>query len=183
MDMDFELKYAVDEDLLAAKDIWKKFSYDAEKLENLFNTLIFKYVDKIDGFSEDLEVISPYDDKIKHAEALRYNVEIIIKRLEIIKKQDYRTDGLREYYLKEGVEGRAVQINFNEARRAVSENDDISKVERNEILNKLDEIEEICISVEPKREKWNKLRPYVVWASGKDVTIALIVLSLIQRIN
>lgn len=181
--MDFQLKYEIDEDLLTLKDTWKRFSFDTEKLEILFNAMIFKYADKIEGFSQNLEVISHYDNNIKYGEALRYNIETIIKRLEIIKNQGYNTDGLREYYLKEGVAGIEATMDFNEARKYFWDNAGMGRYEKNEVLNKIDEIEDICLSLEPKWDKWNRLRPYVVWASGKDADTALRILSLIQRIN
>ena len=181
--MDFQLKYEIDEDLLTLKDTWKRDCFDTEKLENLFNAMIFKYNEKIEGFSKNLGVISPYDSRIKHGEALRNNFKTIIKRLEIIKNQNYDPDGLREYYLKEGVEGKEIKMDFNEARKFFEESEVLSRFEKNEISSKVDEIEEICVSIEPKKEKWNKLRPFVIWASGKDADTALLVLSLIQRIN
>ena len=181
--MDFELKYSVDEDLLVLKDSWKKFSHDSEKVEKLFNSMMFKYADAIEDFSNDMEVISPYDDSSKKAEALRYNVSKIIERLEIVKAWNYKKDCLREHYLKEDVYGKAIKVDFYEARRFFSEHKEINNNERNEILAKIDEIEEICISINTKKSKWDSLRPYIVWLSGKDVTTGLLIISLIQRIN
>lgn len=181
--MDFELQYAVDEDLLILKDSWKKYSHDYERMEKLFNAMIFKYADRIDDFADEMEVISPYEGAAKQAEALRHNVSTIIKRLEIVKEYGYKKDCLQEYYLKENVKGKAVNVDFNEARRFFGENQNLSSFERNEILMKIDEIEEICISICPKKEKWDKLRPYIVWLSGKDSTTGLMIISLIQRIN
>lgn len=56
---------------------------------------------------------------------------------------------------------------FDEARlfeRSVYLNDE-QKSER--LFQKLDEIEEICSSSIQPTEKWNKLRPYVMWLTGK----------------
>lgn len=177
------LNVVVDEDILYCKNVWSKYSHDAEQMEILFNTMIFKYVDVIEGFADGMEVISAYEEKAKIAEALRNNVDMIIKRLEIFKAFGYKSQSLRDYYLKENVKGYAVDVGFNEARKFLGESTQIGVLEKKEILDKIDEIEEICAAIEPKRAKWDKLRPYVVWASGKDVEIAMLVLSLLQKIN
>lgn len=178
-----ELNSVVDEDILYCKSVWSKYSHDAEQMESLFNAMLFKYVDVIEGFADGMEVISAYEEKTKIAEALRNNVDLIIKRLEIFKALGYKCQSLRDYYLKEDVIGCAVNVGFNEARRLLAEMSRISVLEKKEIIDKIDEIEEICISVDTKKAKWDKLRPYVIWASGKDVEIAMLVLSLMQKIN
>lgn len=178
-----DLNLVVDEDILYCKSVWSKYSHDAEQMERLFNTMLFKYVDVIEGFADGMEVISAYEEKAKIAEALRNNVDLIIKRLEIIKALGYKCQSLRDYYLSEDVKGCVVNVGFNEARRYFSESTQIGIIEKKEITDKIDEIEEICISVETKRGKWDKLRPYVIWTSGKDVEIAMLILALIQKIN
>ncbi|HCT64904.1 MAG TPA: hypothetical protein DIC60_06530 [Lachnospiraceae bacterium] len=178
-----DLNEAVDKDILYCKSVWSKYSHDAEQMENLFNTMLFKYVNIIEGFAEGMQVISAYEGKGIIAEALRNNVDMIIKRLEIFKDLGYKPQSLKEYYIKEGVKGCAVNAGFNEARRFFHETPQIGVLEKKEITNKIDEIEEICISVDTKKRKWDKLRPYVIWASGKDVETAMFILALIQKIN
>ena len=60
---------------------------------------------------------------------------------------------------------------------------DISPNEREEIIMKIDDIESIVSSVTTKKNKWYALRPYIVWASGKEVNIAMLILPLIMKIN
>ncbi|MDD3570653.1 MAG: hypothetical protein PHY44_06080 [Lachnospiraceae bacterium] len=177
------LNSVVDEDILYCKSVWNKYSHDAEQMESLFNAMLFKYVDVIEGFADGMEVISAYEEKAKVAEALRNNVDLIIKRLEIFKALGYRCQSLKDYYLMEDVSGHEVNVGFNEARSIVAEIARIGVIEKKEIIDKIDEIEEICISIDTKKAKWDKLRPYVLWASGKDVEIAMLALSLIQKIN
>ena len=177
-----DLRVMVDEDIPYCKSVWGKYSHDAEQMEVLFNTMLFKYVNVIEGFADGMEVISAYEEKAKIAEALRNNVDLIIKRLEIFKALGYKCQSLKDYYLSENVKGYAVNIDFNEARKILNESQ-IGMLEKTEITDKIDEIEEICISVDTKKGKWDKLRPYVVWVSGKDVEIALLILSLMQKIN
>lgn len=181
--MDYELEKNVNRDLEYCKDMYTKYSYDGDRMEDVFNQILFKYVECIDHFADGMDVISVYDDKVKIAEALRKNVVLIIKRLEIFKNSSFKKDCLEEYYLKEGVKGERIEIGFNEARKLFYENPELTITEKKEIEEKLDIIEEIYSSIDTKKNKWNRLRPMVMWASGKDVDIGLLFLSLIQKIN
>ena len=59
----------------------------------------------------------------------------------------------------------------------------LSKKEKEEISQKLDEIETVCTSAAETTEKWNRLRPYVVWLSGKSLNIASYILPLLNMIG
>jgi hypothetical protein len=54
---------------------------------------------------------------------------------------------------------------------------------KDEIIEKLEEMEEICAKVLFKRQKWELMREYLVWLSGKDVEIALKILPAFFKIN
>ena len=60
---------------------------------------------------------------------------------------------------------------------------DVTKEEKEEIIGKIDEIESITNSVNTKKNKWYALRPYLMWVSGKEADIAMLVLPLIMKIN
>ena len=57
------------------------------------------------------------------------------------------------------------------------------KKEKEEISSKLDEIETVCTSEMEPTEKWNKLRPYVMWLSGKSLAVASRILPLLNMIG
>ena len=63
------------------------------------------------------------------------------------------------------------------------ETESLNDKEKDEINSKIDEIEEICMSVDTKRGKWNRLRPYVVWTAGKSADIALMIMPLFLTIG
>ena len=52
-----------------------------------------------------------------------------------------------------------------------------------EIMEKLAMIEEICSLPLTRKKKWDKLREYIVWISGKDVKIAMKLLPLFLKIR
>ena len=65
----------------------------------------------------------------------------------------------------------------------VMENEYMGEAEKNEIIAKFDEMEMIFLAADTKRNKWEKMRPYVMWATGKDADTAMIALSLVLKIN
>ena len=67
-------------------------------------------------------------------------------------------------------------------RLSIGMMEEISSIEKEEVIEKLGEIEEICSLPLTRKRKWDKLRQYIVWISGKDVKIALKVLPLFLKI-
>ncbi len=60
---------------------------------------------------------------------------------------------------------------------------ELSSTEKEEIIQKLEEIEEICNLPITRKRQWDKLRQYVVWLSGKDVKVAMKLLPLFLKIQ
>ena len=181
--MDYENEKDVEKDLEFLKETYKKYSYDADIMEEAFNSTFFKYVDKIKFFAGGMDVISVFDNKVNMAEAVRNNVALIIKRLEIYITSGFDENCLQEFYLREGFKGEAINITFGEARKIFYENRELSVSDRNEIEQMVDLVEEVYSSVDTKKNKWHRLRPVIMWVSGKDVETGLLFLSLIQKIN
>ena len=183
MIMDDITKMMVDDDIAHSEDIWNKFCNDPKRMAGLFDMLIMRYKDIINGFSDDLEVISAFDSNKDMVKSYKDNVKKLIDRLKIFKECEYSNELLAKYYVDEGVKGFSYDLSFNETRKIITEMNNLNKTEINDILNKIDEIEEIVISVDTKKSKWEALRPYVVWTTGKDVGIAMLILPLIMKIN
>ena len=68
-------------------------------------------------------------------------------------------------------------------RLIIDRSEKINKKEKEEISSKLDEIETVCTSEMEPTEKWNKLRPYVMWLSGKSLAVASRILPLLNMIG
>ncbi|MCI8341724.1 MAG: hypothetical protein HFE62_00700 [Firmicutes bacterium] len=181
--MNYEEDNEIAKDIVYLNDVYTKFSYDSEIMEKAFNTVFFKYSGKIQGFESGMDVISVFDKKTKMAESLRKNIQLVIKRLEIYQNSGFREECLYEHYLKEGVQGETLNISFQEARKILYEKEGMSASEKKEIEEKLDEVEQIYESVDAKKNKWNRMRPILMWLSGKDVDTGLTFLALIQKIN
>lgn len=170
-------------DLIRCKQALKNDAFDVEKMESLFSEMLVRYGEVIAGFDEGMEVISTYENQAATAFALGKNMALIVERLAIIQKEGYRPDGLSQFYLNDGVEGKQYDYSFLEVRKLIAEDGSWNEFEKNELLDTIDEIETICRDVDTKKNKWDRLRPYVVWCAGKDVKAAMLLLSLIQKIN
>lgn len=176
-------KMMLDDDIIECTEIWNKYSHDAKRMGGLFDMLIMRYNEIIEGFSEGMEVVTSFEDIVVQGELYRKNVKILLTRMSNFKKNGYSNEGLKEFYINSGVKGGVIDITFNEARKMVEENEFMTVLEKSEIVEKLDEMEQIYTTPDTKKNKWNKLRPYVMWSTGKDVDTAMIVLSLVLKIN
>ena len=72
---------------------------------------------------------------------------------------------------------------FDEARLCIERCERISREEKEEVSDRLDQIEEICTSSDNPTVKWEKLRPHVMWLSGKKLVIASRILPLLTMID
>lgn len=181
--LEYELKRMVNNDIEYCKKEWDNYSFDWERMGRLFDKMIHKYINIIDGFDKDLKVISAYEKKNNSGDTYRDNLRLIISRLEAFRDNGYKNDGL----LKENIRGFNIRpydrTEFDSVRLIMDRCEKIGKKEKEEISRKLDEIETVCTSAAEPTEKWNRLRPYVVWLSGKSLNIASYILPLLNMIG
>ncbi|GFI61905.1 hypothetical protein IMSAG049_01076 [Clostridiales bacterium] len=181
--LEYELKRMVNRDIEFCKSEWDKYSFDWERMGVLFEKMMNRYINIIDGFDRGLNVISAYEKKNNSGITYRDNLQIIIKRLEKFRDNGYSNDGL----YKEENEGlnirRYSEEDFRDVRIFLDSCDELSTEEKSEVSDKLDGIETICTSVDTPRKKWEKLRPYVMWLSGKKLVIASHVMPLLMEID
>jgi hypothetical protein len=178
-----DLSRKIDEDIDRTRKTWDAYSYDEEKMSALFRYLMSTYKDVIDGFCSNLTVIQPYEDTALQAEAYRKNITKLLERLEGFRQNDCQNEGLLDYYLKREQNDVGMDVNFTQLRLEIGIMEGISNHEKDEIIEKLEEMEEICAKVLFKRQKWELMREYLVWLSGKDVEIALKILPAFFKIN
>lgn len=173
----------LDEDINRSYATWDAYSYDEEKMSVLFRFLIRTYKDKVDGFCDGLKVNQPYEESALQAEAYRENIKKMLERLEAFRQNGYQNEGLLEYYLQQEQNDVSMEVDFTQLRLEFGFMQDISNCEKEEIIEKLEEMEEICSRVLLKRQKWELMRKYLIWLSGKDVDTALKILPIFFKIN
>ena len=178
-----ELKDMVRDDITLADQIWAEYSQDRGKMEELFNYLLHRYADVIDGFEQGLRVITGFEDKADQALSHRENVWHQIQTL-----KRFRDCGCDNSLMSGGSALKDRQLSltlgeqsFMEARREL-ERLELTAARLAEISDKIDEIQEICTKVAPASVKWEHLRPYLVWTSGKDERVAGIILPLFLNV-
>lgn len=177
-------KKMVDEDIAHCEDVWASYSHDKDKLQELFQTLLYRYAQRIEGFTEDMWVISQFESSARMAETFRENIKKLLSRLQAFKENGYKNEGLQEYHLKKERQGMPqFNLNFSEIRIAIGMIEEISSFEKEDIMKKLGEMEEICAQPISKAKKWDMLRGYVVWVSGKEAAVAMKILPLFLNID
>ena len=154
--------------------VWTQFYNDKDAMEALFLMLISHYIDKINGFAEDIEVLSAYQKIEQQVEICRKNISLLIERMKLFQQNHYSNDE------KDVI---IIEMDFTAVRLSIGIMEGISSIEKEEVIEKLGEIEEICSLPLTRKKKWDKLRQYVVWISGKDVKIAMKLLPLFLKIQ
>ena len=178
-----DLQKLVDEDIANCEAVWAEYSHDKDKLQELFHSMLFRYSEKIEGFVEEILVISEFENSARMAEIYRENVKCLLGRLKAFRENGYRNEGLLEYQLKK--EGQSIlqfSASFSQIRIEIGMLAGLHTFEKEEIIKKLEEIEQITVKPISRAKKWDMLRPFVVWISGKDVTVALKLLPLLMKI-
>lgn len=178
-----DLKTMVDADIKHCEAVWKEASYDRERLEQLFQTILFRYIDIIKNFAEEIRVVSAYETNAKLAETYRENIKILLERLYAFQKNGYSNEGLGEYFHKDTEEMASFCLSFTQVRMEIGMMEGICEAQRQEINEKLAEMEAICAMPISMKKKWEKLRGYVVWLSGKNAEVAMKILPLFLKIR
>lgn len=178
MDHYFRIRRLVDEDIDTIQKTLKAYSHDGDTLERLFEKLLTRHGKNIEGFDAGLSPMVPGEDNTSRAATCRQNIGLLLSRLLAFQKNNYENAGPDA----DVTTGRQMTMAFNAARIQVEQMPDLIPRMRQEILDKLDEIEEICIGLESSAVKWNKLRPYLMWLSGKSAPVGFLILPLMLMI-
>lgn len=176
------LRNMVDQDLEYCQTVWQEYSHDWEQLTSLFFLLLQHYHDVIEGFDAGLCVIQNREPSAELAEICRRNIKIMMERLSIFRENGYSNEGLLDYYIRKEQREIDFYANFTTVRIKLGFLELPAK-ELEEIMQKLDEMEEICAYIVPRSRKWEALREYLVWLSGKTVDVSMLILPLFFRIN
>ena len=72
-------------------------------------------------------------------------------------------------------------ITFDDARRQIEEMSALSKEQTDEIVKKIDELESIIGGQSNRKNKWDKIKPIVLWAVEKGVDVGITILKLVTQ--
>lgn len=73
----------------------------------------------------------------------------------------------------------SISISFDQVINWVQDNPSLGSAETEVILAKVREIQAVAESPEPKKTKWEKMKPFLLWLGDKGVDLAIQVIPLI----
>lgn len=76
-----------------------------------------------------------------------------------------------------------VNITFEEVRSQVEEMSSLTDEQTQEILEKINEIEETVKSTDSKKSKWEKVKPVLKWLADKSYDVGMTLLPLVLNIQ
>ncbi len=177
-----ELRKMIEEDFRYCEEIWGSYSHDKEKLGEMFTRLLTHYEGKIDGFDQDLAVIQNREPSADSAQVYRRNILLLLERMRGFLDNGCSNEDLAAYYIRKEQKPVDMNAGFTSVRLSLGMRQ-MPEVEKQEIMEKLNEMEAICAKAVPRGKKWDLLRSYLVWLSGKDVETVMEILPLFFKIN
>ena len=172
-----ERKKQTDEALARLEEAFREYPYDGDKLESLFEQLMFQLEDTVAGLDAGMTPLLSGESPAARARVGRHNLQILYLRLKQFRDNGYREAASipnRDYVNR-------VDMACNDLRRQV-EDMSLSDRARAEIVDQIDQLQEMGRAGSPRAVRWNQLRPVMVWLSGKPVEIGGLLLPLLVLI-
>lgn len=165
-------------------------SNDSEKMFDVHSEIDATYQSAIANWGMSMYCYNPnfgFDIHRDDTESLRFNLKSMKAKL-----NSYKLGLNANYDNQENIKNQNVSVNvnnnnsnvinlnltFEQARHQVEEMTALSQEQTNEIIEKINEIEKISKEKEPKKKKWEKIKPILVFALDKGVDIAIMLWSL-----
>ena len=76
-----------------------------------------------------------------------------------------------------------VNISFDQVREKIEDMTALSREQTDEILAKIDELEEISKEESSRKTKWEKVKPIIAFALDKGADVAIAILSLVMQMK
>lgn len=76
-----------------------------------------------------------------------------------------------------------ISISFEETRQIIEDMTALSREQTDEILEKIDELEEISKEKSSRKTKWEKVKPIIAFALDKGADVAIAILSLVMQMK
>ena len=193
-DMDFSTDFTrmVDEDIKKCDDILNG-SFDEKKWKELHVELTAKYSAHISNIGSDMYGYFAqgnfFDMDAMDEDSLHHNLFVLKNKLIAFKNFGYKNrksisgeKGINIQNTLSATQTITVNISFEEVKKQIENMTGLSESETNETLQKIDEIKAIVELREPKKSKWQKIKPILVWLADKSVDVGIALLPLILKI-
>ena len=106
------LQQMIEEDLEQCEIVWTQFYDNKESMEALFLMLISHYIDRINGFAENIEVLNGWEKVSQQIEICRRNILLLIERIKLFQQNGYSNEGLLDLYLKQEREKEIICLRY-----------------------------------------------------------------------
>ena len=193
-DMDFSTDFTrmVDEDIKKCDDILNG-SFDEKKWKELHVELTAKYSAHISNIGSDMYGYFAqgnfFDMDAMDEDSLHHNLFVLKNKLIAFKNFGYKNrksisgeKGINIQNTLSATQTITVNISFEEVKKQIENMTGLSESETNETLQKIDEIKAIVELREPKKSKWQKIKPILVWLADKSVDVGIALLPLLLKI-
>lgn len=183
----------IDEDIKKCEE-YLTGDRDAQKGTELHLELITKYPPYISHFGDSLYNYDPSRGFVMieyfDSSAMIHNMTIIKNRLIAFKNYGYKnsksvaTDkSISIENTLTATQNQTVYISFEDVKQRIEAMTGLSEVETKEALEKIDTIKLIVESEDPKKTKWQKVKPILVWLADKSVDVGIALLPLLLKIG
>lgn len=177
-------------------DILKYKNQDAaENLQGKIIAALKNDIDKLeDGLSYNMLDFYSDEDRylsranyINNLELLKCKLEFYVAKLKsenrkpIIDKKSETVFNITNTNTNTNTNTLDFNVAFDEARKAIEDNESLEDKQIEEIKDKIIELETIFNSKESKKDKWSKCREIFLWISNKGVAVATVIVPLIAK--
>lgn len=205
MEITDDFKDMINEDIINLKDALSDISntktFEYAKLE-LYKELTAKYHPYVPNFGDGMYSYYAnagfYDDI--EGDALRHNLHQAYNKLIVFKASGYPYIGsgaeksdnnivLNANYTSQNVNNNlnennnSILVSFELVRQNIEGMTSLTEVEIEEILNKINELEQIVKSAERKSKKWDNAKGIIKWIADKGVDVGISVIPLLLQIK
>ena len=178
-----ELKKIIDQDIAIGKEIIEQ--HDVRAGKEIHRRLKSNYNAIISGFNGGLHDLF-YDDT---GERCLENIKTMIEKLELFKAMEYvniySQDASGITINNNNTNSNSVEMNmsFEMARETVENMTALPDSEVEEILLKIQELENIVKSDERKTKKWENAKSIIKWIADKGIDVGKVLLPLVLQIQ
>lgn len=195
LDMDFSTDFTrmVDTDIEKCTEVLSS-SFEEKKWKDLHVELTAKYSAHISDIGSDMYGYLPKDNffqvDLMDEDSLRHNIFVLKNKLIAFKNYGYKNrksthgdNGINIQNTLSATQTQTINLSFEDVKRQVEDMTGLSDAETKETLDKIDEIKTIVELQEPKKSKWQKIKPILIWLADKSVDVGIALMPLILKIG
>lgn len=158
---------------------------DNDELYRLYELLYPKYLNQISGLNHGIS--GEREDAFSDIEFIKEMMEM---QMAIIEQQE-KYDSLKQSNVlinanntnnNTNTNSMSVKVSFDEAKKEVENMSSLTDLEIEEVLKKIEELEQIVLSKDRRSKKWENAKGIIKWIADKGVDVGISLLPLLMQI-